>query len=326
MRKAIVLLMMAMVVGGCVRPASITPETDAGLVSIRLPVGYIPNVQFAPLYVAMERGYFREEGLDVRLDYSMETDGVALVGAGTIPFAVASGEQVLLGRAQGLPVVYILAWYQRFPVGISASVQQKLRQPADLRGKKIGLPGLYGASYIGLRALLEAGGLKESDVTLESIGYNQVEVLMAGRVDAAVIYTPNEPVQLRAKGFAVDTLQTSDYLALVGNGLIANESVLRDQPELARKMARAMLRGMQAALDEPNAAYAICQSYVTGLAQADETVQRQVLAASMELWKAPRLGYSEPASWQNMQQILLKMGLLKAPLNLALAFSNIYLP
>lgn len=296
------------------------------MVSIRLPVGYIPNVQFAPLYVAMEKGYFREEGLDVRLDYSMETDGVALVGAGTLPFSVASGEQVLLGRAQGLPVVYILAWYQRYPVGVTAPAALDLRSPSELRGKKIGLPGLYGANYIGLRALLEAGGLKESDVTLESIGFNQVEALMSGRVDAVSIYTPNEPVQLEAKGMPVLTLSAADYLPLVGNGLITNETAAREQPDLARKMARAVLRGMQAALDDPGAAYTTSQAYVAGLAQADEAVQRAVLAASMELWKAPRLGYSEPASWQNMQEILLKMGLLKAPLNLAQAFSNMYLP
>ena len=324
-RQIILAITLLLLLAAACTPAS-TQTATPQLTAVRLPVGFIPNVQFAPLYVALDKGYFQAEGLDVTLDYSIENDNVALVGAGQLPFAIVSGEQVLLGRTQDLPVVYVMAWYKDYPVGIVSLKSEGIQVPADLRGKKIGLPGLYGANYIGLRALLLAGGLTENDITLDSIGFNQVEALTAGQEQAAVIYIANEPVQLRSLGYETDLIKVADYLSLVSNGLITNEAVLEEYPELVQGMVRAIIRGIQDTIADPDEAYEISKKYVENLAQSDAAVQKEVLATSIELYQREPWGQSDSQAWQNMRDVLLDMGLIPSDLNLSQAYTNDYLP
>ena len=292
----------------------------------RLTLGYIPNIQFAPVYVAIDKGYFEEAGFDVTLEYGSETDAVALVGAGEQTFAIASGEQVLLARAQELPVVYVAAWYQDYPVGVVSFIEAQIKTPEDLKDTTIGIPGLYGASYIGFKTLLNAGNLTESDVNLLSIGFNQVEALVSEQADAAVVYLANEPVTLRSQGYEVNLIRVADYLQLVANGLVTNEATIREHPEQVSNCIKALLKGIADTIENPDEAYEISKKYVENLAEADETVQREVLDESIKLWKTQRLGFSEPAAWINMQQVLLDMKLLEETLDLNEAFTNDLLP
>lgn len=320
-------VIFTMALSACSTGTASSPEKAASApVQIKLPMGYIPNVQYAPLYVAVDKGYFAGEGIALEFDYSFETDGVALVGANKLQFSLVSGEQVLLARAQGLPVVYVLGWFQKYPVSVVSHVDENIVAPADLAGKKIGLPGLFGANYVGLRALLYAAGLKESDVTIDSIGFNQVEALAARQEQAVVGYTANEPIVLRVKGFNVNEIRVSDYVQLASNGVLTNETVLKENPELVRAFNRAFLRGLKDAIDNPDEAYEICKKFVENLAQADENMQTQVLAASIAMWKSPKPGYSDPAAWENMQALLLEMGMYPNPVDVSQAFSNDYLP
>ncbi len=292
------------------------------LTRVRLPMGYIPNVQYAPFYIALEKGFFFDEGIDLELDYSYETDGVALVGANELQFSVVSGEQVPIARAEGLPIVYVMAWYEKYPVAVISKTEQNILTPGDLAGKRVALPGLFGANYVGLRALMGEALLSENDLILQSVGFNQVEVLASDTSDVVVGYIANEPVQLEALGYDINVILVADYLDLVSNGIITNEITLKENPDLVQRMVSATLKGIQYAVEHPEEAFDACFKYVEGLEDADHEVQYDVLKASLALYQTDPYGYSDPAAWINMQEVLLNMGLMKNVINLDQAFSN----
>jgi len=323
LRKNIFLLVLLLLPGLVACGNAGAPSSEP--VDIRLPMGYVANVQFAPWYVAVERGYFAEEGIRLTFDYSWETDGVRLVGAGELPFAVASGDQVLLARSQGLPVVTVVSWFQRFPVGVVTLGESGIREAADLAGRTVGIPETFGASYIGWQALVAAAGLEEEAVELEVIGYTQLANLVEGRVDAAVVYANNEPVQLEQAGYEVVFLPVAEDAPLVSNGLITNEETLQENPDLVRRFVRAFLRGLAETLSDPDAAFEISRRYVEGLGE-NEAVQRAVLEATLPYWQGEPLGRSDPVAWETTMEVMRKAGLLPAPVEVERAFTNDYLP
>ena len=323
MKRLLLFLTLAVLAAACASPG---PTAPTEVRTIRLPMGYLPSVQFAPFYVADARGYFAEEGLDLEFDYAFETDGVQLVGAEEVPFSLASGEQVLLARQQGLPIVYVFGWWQDYPVAIAAPASSGIEEPADLVGKTVGIPLLGGASYIGYAAMMSAHGLPLDAAMLQVIGFTQAEALQAGQIEAAVVYANNEPIVLARQGFPVNVLRVADDVTLASNGMITNEATLRGDPELVRRMLRATVRGLQDTLADPDAAFEICKDYVEGLTGETADIQRQVLAESLPFWQAEHLGVSQPAAWENMEQVMLAADLLAAPQDLAQAYTNEFVP
>jgi NitT/TauT family transport system substrate-binding protein len=303
------------------------PASGQAMTPVTLFLGYIPNVQFAPVYVAMERGYFKQAGIDLTLENSFdETDGVTRIATNKLQFGLISGEQVILARAQGAPVVYVFRWYQRFPVGVVVPADSDIKEPKDLAGHVVGVPGKYGASYIGLQALLNAAGIKESDLKdVKAIGFDTAPVVCGKQVDASVIYIANEPAQIESQCFKVRVIQIADYANIVSNGLITNETTLKDKPGLVRGMTTGLAKGLADTLADPKAAYDISRKYVENL-KADDPVQYAVLTNSLELWKTDHLGYSDLAAWKLTLDTLQAMGLVKEPVDLNKVFTNDYLP
>ena len=298
------------------------PESE----TVTLAMGFIPNVQFAPFYAAVEKGYFEEEGIEIAFDYGWETDLLKLLGSDEIQFAIASGDQVILARSQGLPIVSVLNWYRRFPVCIVSLAKSGIEKPSDLIGRRVGTPVTYGASYIGWRAFIDAVGLDETDSELVSIGYTQVAALTEGQVDAAICYAMNAPAQMRTMGQSIEVMYVSDYANLVSNGLITNEKSVGERQDLVKGMVRATMRGLSFTIDNPDAAFEICKEYVPELAADEQTekVNRAVLAESVEFWRAEpgQLGRAVEGDWLASQKIMSEMGLIQADSDIGKMYTN----
>ncbi len=303
-------------------PAQKTSQQPQELEKVSLGVGFIPNVQFAPFYVAQEKGFFANEGLEVEIEYGFEDDFVALAAQGEREFAVASGDQIILARSQGLPITYIMKWYQRYPVALMAPTSQGITSLEDLAGRKVGLPGFFGASFVGWKALQNATQLADDEVTVEEIGFTQAAAVQQGTVDAAMVYIANEPIQLQNEGIDVEVIQVSDYINLVSNGLVVGDKLIADNPDQVQRMVKATLRGLKYTIENPDETFEIARKVIPEITDEDAPTQRQVLDASIELWRSDTLGQSDQQAWQDSFDFMKEVGLIENDTDLNTLYTN----
>jgi NitT/TauT family transport system substrate-binding protein len=239
---------------------------------------FVPNIQFSPFYMAIEKGYFSAGGINATLQYGDEPVGVDLIASNQLQFGSISGEEVIKARANGRPIVSVYEWFQQYPIGVVVPEGSGIESVADLAGKKVGIPGRFGASYNGLTALLAANGLTESDIQLEPIGFNAPDVFCVGGVEAAVVYINNEPLQIEDR---IKAGECNDYTGvtvfpvsvaadMVSNGLATNEETIANNPDLVQAAVTAFDAGLRDAINNPAETYLLSAQYVENLPLTDE--------------------------------------------------------
>ncbi len=310
------------------------------LQKVTIALGYLPDVQFAPFYLALNNGYYRDAGLDVTLQNGVATDLIKQLGDGTnnVNFAVVSGDELIPARLQGIPVDYVMTWYRQYPVA-AVSITGKgptLTSPADLKGKRVGVPGPFGSTYTGLLALLKAGNLTLNDIQMESINFTQVASLSTGQVDVAMVYAANEPTQLKSQNFQVTTLNVANYANLASNGLATNDQTLKQNSNLVAKVVKATLKGIQDTINNPAAAFQSTLKQVPDAGGKNQALQSQILTETVKLMQTgdPRsagpgagpaiipLGYTDPGIWQATQDFLFDAKIITTKGDVTKMFTN----
>lgn len=232
---------------------------------VRLILDYLPNAVHVGLYQSEAAGYFRDEGLNVKIEApTSSSDTLRLMAAGQADFGIVSLMDFLSVRAKGEPVKIVMAIEQR-PLGaVIALKKSHIERPRDLAGRLVGITGVL-SDEAGVRWMVQRDGGDPAAVRLINIGFNTAQQVVAGNVDAAFGFWTDEGVQVAANGPAT-LLRLDDYGAPLYPELIvfAREDYLAAHADLARSFLRAVSRGYQDAISNPDGACAAMAARVEG--------------------------------------------------------------
>lgn len=276
--------------------------------TVTIGLGYVPNVQFTPFYVADKLGYYAAEGVQVKFQHGYVSELMPLLLQGKLDFVVGDPEDAIFARNQGAPVRYVMAMYQKSPVTLFGL--QPL-SAVGLKGKTVGIPGPFGSSYHAVQAYLEQSGLKEGrDVRLATIGFTQQEAVQSGRVGAAAGYLNNDVVTLRSSAKKVYTLDLFAAYPMVGVGLMTQDKTLKS--DLARKVVRASQRGLKFTVTNPAQAFKVAQPVFGKGGGSLDILKASVPLMTSSLTTQRGLGANDPANWKKAVAALVRQGKLPA--------------
>jgi NitT/TauT family transport system substrate-binding protein len=304
------LLILVVLLVACQGPGP--SSAPAELREVRLLLGFRPDVQFAPFYVAQQEGFYADAGLEVTIEHEQAPDVQRLVADGQAEFGVADATDVMIARTAGVPIRYVSTLYQAFPVALIGEAGAVPDEPSGLAGLRIGTPGRFGSSWHALLALLAAGGLTEGEVTVrEYPQFNQVDGLSNGDVDLITGFRNNEPLRLAARGIEVGLLTVDDVAPLPGPGVIVGDELLASDPALVAAFARATAAAQAAVIDDPDLGFAAAQEAVPTIAE-DPDVARAVLEATVELWAGDEFadGVLDEELWQAGYETMRSLGFI----------------
>ncbi|MGO1591445.1 MAG: ABC transporter substrate-binding protein [Ancrocorticia sp.] len=286
--------------------------------SITLGLTFIPNVQFAPIYVAEHEGYFEDAGLDVEIRHHGSQESLlGAVQSGEEDIVFAGGDEMLQGRAAGTDIVNWATMYQQYPVTLLVPADSDIESPADLGGRTVGLPGPYGENYFGLLAMLRDTGLDDSDVDVQYVGYTQAAALSSGDVDAIIGFSNSDLVSIAAT-FGADMdgdpaewpVRSIDLvdgdLPLVGVGLGSLQGTLDEHSEDFQKLLGAIEKGVEFSQENPEETLDIVATYVPDLAEPENRpAAAATLQHTLELYTGgERFGAQDPDAWNAMADFM----------------------
>ncbi|MEH2474701.1 NitT/TauT family transport system substrate-binding protein [Nitrobacteraceae bacterium AZCC 2161] len=287
------------------------------------------GAQHAPFYLAKDRGYYKEEGIELDIiSGSGSSDVVKQVGSNAVEFGVADALVLVQGAEQGVPVKAIAAYYQRTPIVVISPQAKPVTDPQQLtQGVKLGSKK-GSATFQGLTALLAANNIPSEQIKLVDIGFG-VQPLLVKQVDALMGFSMNEPIEAEAAGMPVTTMAISDHgVDAYGLMIVSSPVLIGKNPAMEKGFLRATARGMSDALKDPAAAVSAVTKAMseTDPAREAKVLERTIPYFNSDDTKAHGAGWQTEARWSHTIDVAKKLGLVERDLPAGRVFTNDLLP
>ena len=330
--QAIVGVLAIALVAAC-SPNTTPAPSSAARTKLTVGLGYIPSVQFAAFYRADQAGYYTAEGLDVTFQFAIDADLVPKVGAGIVDLGLSDGTSVIPAVGQGIPIRYLATIYGQFPSIVFAKASSGITDADGLVGKKLGIPGMYGSSWIMLKALLASKHHTVGDLTIVPYpDFGQGVALAQGAVDAATGFVNNEPVQLELTGTKVNILHIDDVTPLPGPGIIAGAAAISGNKDAVAGFVRATLKAMNEIATTPSVGLDAAIKAVPDLGK-DRATQQAILQATIDAWRplgaaagAPISGAVDTAAWEKSLAFMTSLDLVSKPITVPELVDTSFVP
>jgi NitT/TauT family transport system substrate-binding protein len=274
---------------------------------------------FAPIQLAKGKGYFAQAGLDV--NYAVARGGVDVakqVGAGNAPVGGIVADAPIIVRQNGVPIKMVAVFGGRGFMQLVVRADSGIEKPADLKGKTLSVMSYQDTTFYALLGLLASAGLTQDDVNIQAAGPTGVWEFVATGKSAGMAGVPDWIPPVEAAGVKVRIIQTEQFFPHMAQAIGASDQIIKEKPELVRKVVQSALHGMKDVMDNPEQAAADFVKFVPEW-QGKEGQVKTALKYYADLVYPGQtvLGAVDPERLAKLQDFYLAKGIItkKSPLD-----------
>jgi ABC-type nitrate/sulfonate/bicarbonate transport system substrate-binding protein len=279
------------------------------------------NLPFVGVYVAQEKGFFREQALNVIVRHAQSGEHLQLLLAGEVQFTTANGAQVIQRSEQNLPIISIALVGQRSEQGYAVLEKSNINTVKDWEGKTFGYKGTVPVEFL---AIAKANGLDPNKVKQVRVGFDP-RILTEGQVDILAVFFSNEPDTLNSLGFKTKVFDSNDYgIQSPGLTYVTTRDVIAKSPDVVQGFTKAAMKGLEYAIQNRNEALDIVMKYAP---QEDREHQRYMMNTEMDramtdLTRKNGVGWQTREQWQGFMDTLLEYKAIQKPVDLNSVFTD----